>query len=409
MELSFGERLRQHRERQNVALATIATQTKIKIGLLEGLERDDISHWPGGIFRRSYLRAYAEAIGLNADRIVREFAALHPDPTDEVSPVVAIAGSAPKRPPTRLTYLISSAISALPSRRQPAPRSILMSHDETHSASEVASVASVVSSDFSLAAPEPVALADGDLALSPAVEQQPLLDLGSENLPFHPRHPEPYGGEPSVDELADHYMAGRAALTGEAYVADCADDASSQVVAVADTAPGLEGSTPSFVAPRASLARREDIGAIADLCTRLGRVGDAREVLPVLEDATALLNAVGLILWTWDPRTRALRPALSHGYSSELLSQVPPVAPDSDNAIGSAFRSAETRIVNGDDLATGALAVPLLTPAGCTGVLAAEFRDSVEQHAWVRSVVTILAAQLSMLVGPPAALQAATA
>jgi hypothetical protein len=406
MEMSFGARLRQHRERQSVALSTIATRTKIKIGLLEGLERDDISHWPGGIFRRSYLRAYAEAVGLDVDRVLREFLTIYPDPADDVSPVAVMAGAVPKRrPPTRLTYLISSAISALPSRRhQSAPRSILITPEDARTFEDAPLTASVVAPDFALAAPDPVALDESGPVLSPALEQQPVLDLGIEDPPFHLRHQELLDDAPLGGEVAGHFMGADVELTRDTFVVDSANDAVSPLVAGPDAAPAS-----SAVSSSAQQVRTDDIGAVADLCTRLGRVADAREVLPVLEDATAMLNAIGLILWTWDPRTCALRPALSHGYSAELLSQVPPVSPDSDNAIGSAFRSAETRIVNGDDLATGALAVPLLTPSGCAGVLAAEFRDSVEQRAWVRSAVTILAAQLSMLVGPPAALQAATA
>ena len=50
---SFGTRLRNQREAQNIALATIAERTKIKLSLLEELERDDVSHWPTGIFRRA--------------------------------------------------------------------------------------------------------------------------------------------------------------------------------------------------------------------------------------------------------------------------------------------------------------------------------------------------------------------
>ena len=63
---SFGARLRQRRERQHIALSTIAEQTKIKLSLLEALERDDVSHWPSGIFRRAFIRAYAHAIGCGA-------------------------------------------------------------------------------------------------------------------------------------------------------------------------------------------------------------------------------------------------------------------------------------------------------------------------------------------------------
>src|SRR5947207_1306516 len=114
---SFGARLRQRRERQQIGLTTIAEQTKIKLSLLEGLERDDFSHWPAGIFGRAFIRAYAQAIGQEPDVIVREFQALHSDPTD-VAPIVALAQSADGAgggtgPPTRLRFLVGSAIDSL--------------------------------------------------------------------------------------------------------------------------------------------------------------------------------------------------------------------------------------------------------------------------------------------------------
>ena len=73
MDATFGARLRAQRERQQVALTTIAKQTKIRVSLLEELERDDVSRWPTGIFRRSYIRHYATAVGLEPDAVVREF------------------------------------------------------------------------------------------------------------------------------------------------------------------------------------------------------------------------------------------------------------------------------------------------------------------------------------------------
>ena len=64
-DIFFGARLRQQREERGITLSLIAGQTKIKMSLLEGLERDDLAHWPPGIFRRAYLRAYAHAVGLD--------------------------------------------------------------------------------------------------------------------------------------------------------------------------------------------------------------------------------------------------------------------------------------------------------------------------------------------------------
>src|SRR5688572_15694014 len=90
MHESFGARLRQRREEQGIDLIAIAAQTKIKQSLLEAVERDDVSHWPCGIFRRAYIRAYAQAIGLNPDVVVREFVQAHPE-TAEIASTEAIA------------------------------------------------------------------------------------------------------------------------------------------------------------------------------------------------------------------------------------------------------------------------------------------------------------------------------
>ena len=54
---NFGRRLRDQRERAQIALSEIAEATKIKRSLLEELERGEVSAWPGGIFRRAFVRA----------------------------------------------------------------------------------------------------------------------------------------------------------------------------------------------------------------------------------------------------------------------------------------------------------------------------------------------------------------
>jgi len=80
---SFGARLRSHRERRGIDLDTIAQSTKIGVGILEGLERDDTSRWPSGIFRRAFLRAYATAVGLDPESTLKEFLDRFPDPNPE--------------------------------------------------------------------------------------------------------------------------------------------------------------------------------------------------------------------------------------------------------------------------------------------------------------------------------------
>jgi transcriptional regulator with XRE-family HTH domain len=71
---AFGERLRRQRERQDVTLASIAQTTKVAASLFAGLERGDCSRWPGGVYSRSFVRAYAAAVGLDPEEIAAEFA-----------------------------------------------------------------------------------------------------------------------------------------------------------------------------------------------------------------------------------------------------------------------------------------------------------------------------------------------
>jgi transcriptional regulator with XRE-family HTH domain len=79
---SLGARLRAERLRKNISIASIAESTKILGALLEGLEHDDVSRWPSGLYRRAFIRAYAAAIGLDPEPVVREFLERFPDPED---------------------------------------------------------------------------------------------------------------------------------------------------------------------------------------------------------------------------------------------------------------------------------------------------------------------------------------
>jgi cytoskeleton protein RodZ len=69
----FGGRLREARERRGVSLRQIANATKISVGVLEALERNDISKLPGGIFGRAFVRSYAVEVGLDPERTIEDF------------------------------------------------------------------------------------------------------------------------------------------------------------------------------------------------------------------------------------------------------------------------------------------------------------------------------------------------
>jgi hypothetical protein len=85
---TFGPRLRRERERRRISLETIATVTKVGIELWDGLERNDFSRWPSGIFARAFIRDYARAVGLDEDDIVDEFCRLFPQGDRRVSRII---------------------------------------------------------------------------------------------------------------------------------------------------------------------------------------------------------------------------------------------------------------------------------------------------------------------------------
>jgi hypothetical protein len=96
---SLCVRLRRERERRQIALSSISANTKISAGLFESLERGDVSRWPSGIYRRSFIRAYADAIGLDPEATAREFLEQFPDPLEPPAAVEPPASTPPIVPP----------------------------------------------------------------------------------------------------------------------------------------------------------------------------------------------------------------------------------------------------------------------------------------------------------------------
>lgn len=84
--VSFGEWLRHERQRRTIDIRTISDSTKIGVDVLQSLERGDISRWPGGLYRRAFVRAYAMAIGLDPDLVVERFVRAFPEPDTPPAP-----------------------------------------------------------------------------------------------------------------------------------------------------------------------------------------------------------------------------------------------------------------------------------------------------------------------------------
>jgi cytoskeleton protein RodZ len=70
---SFGEKLKQEREKRKITLEQISSSTKIGTRMLQALEEDKFNQLPGGIFNKGFVRAYARTVGLDEDQIVADY------------------------------------------------------------------------------------------------------------------------------------------------------------------------------------------------------------------------------------------------------------------------------------------------------------------------------------------------
>jgi len=64
---TLGEELRNRREQRLISLAEISEATRIGTRFLKAIETDNFGILPGGIFTRSFIRAYAKHVGMNED------------------------------------------------------------------------------------------------------------------------------------------------------------------------------------------------------------------------------------------------------------------------------------------------------------------------------------------------------
>lgn len=170
---------------------------------------------------------------------------------------------------------------------------------------------------------------------------------------------------------------------------------SPSAAAIPSPVTGPAGPSPSLPVPKPT-----NLVAAAELCVDLARVLDGRDVPALLERTATLFDAKGVVLWAADTDGAMLRPTLCHGYSDKVLAKLRPLQVDSDNVTSLAFRSLQPQSIIGTSASdTGAIAVPLITPTGCVGVLAAEVRQS-RPHPDLLPLARIVAAQFSTLVAP---------
>lgn len=109
---SFGENLRREREMRAVTLEEMSETTKISVRLLRALEQDRFAELPGGVFTRSFIRAYAQYLGLDEEHVLSEYKrAARPSTDNDLSRLTPAAAYGDKGPRTRvLPWVIIAAL-----------------------------------------------------------------------------------------------------------------------------------------------------------------------------------------------------------------------------------------------------------------------------------------------------------
>ncbi|MGH9469584.1 MAG: RodZ domain-containing protein [Terriglobia bacterium] len=95
----FGENLRREREMRAVTLQEIADTTKISVRLLEALENEEFSRLPGGIFTRSFIRSYANYLGLDQEQVIAEYELAAPPKGEEDFSRIGVSSNNAKKKP----------------------------------------------------------------------------------------------------------------------------------------------------------------------------------------------------------------------------------------------------------------------------------------------------------------------
>ncbi len=93
----IGDTLRDARLRQRLDIAEVEQATKIRGKYLRALESEEFDRLPGSTFVRTFLRTYAEYLGLDSQLLLEEYRQRHESPRDDE--IQALAPPPPSGPP----------------------------------------------------------------------------------------------------------------------------------------------------------------------------------------------------------------------------------------------------------------------------------------------------------------------
>ena len=103
--MALGEQLRNARLAMKLRPSEVAAATRMKVQIVEALEREDFSKIAAPIYGKGFIRMYAQHVGLDAKPLIDDY--------------LALIGATPGTPGTQPSPPASASYSSTPQRDRP--------------------------------------------------------------------------------------------------------------------------------------------------------------------------------------------------------------------------------------------------------------------------------------------------
>jgi cytoskeleton protein RodZ len=174
---SIGETLREARMRQRLDIADVEDRTKIRAKYLRALENEEFGMLPGPTFVKTFLRTYAEMLGLDPHVLVEEYRASFEREDEMEQPLgpPAVAGRdrrhGPRLGPGSLLLIVLVGIVA-------ALVAIGLASDDDDGADQAAAPETTATQTEAQAPPKPARPRRVSLRITPATPTYVCVDRG---------------------------------------------------------------------------------------------------------------------------------------------------------------------------------------------------------------------------------------
>ena len=112
------EQMRQAREAKGMSLSALENKVGVRVAVLVSIERGAFGELPAGLYGRHAVRAYATAVGFDADAVLAEVGQCLPRPEDPLDGLARVRGFVRR---SRQAVVDEDTVACPPARPEPEP------------------------------------------------------------------------------------------------------------------------------------------------------------------------------------------------------------------------------------------------------------------------------------------------